>query len=132
MYRRMVLCVTDATPEEVVNVAAKLCSRETKVIVLNVVRVLSELVKKDAAERFAWIIDALNREGIDAGLELVEATEVGGAIVSFAKKNDCDIIVTGTIPKKGILGAISENVTDYILKNAPCTVVVVKRAEEGK
>lgn len=132
MYSKMVLCVTDATPEDVVRVAARLCSRETKVFVLHVVRILSDLARKDAAERFAWVMEALKKEGVGAELQLVEATDVGGAIVSFARKNGCDIIVTGSIPKKGILGAISESVSDYILKNAPCTVVVVKRAEEGK
>lgn len=132
MYRRMVLCVTDATPEDVVRVAARLCSKDTRVFVVNVVRMVSDLVRRDAEERFRWVMETLGKEGLHAELELVESMEVGKAIVSFAVKNECDIIVTGSIPKKGILGAISENVADYVLKNAPCTVVVVKRAEEGK
>lgn len=132
MYRRMVLCVTDATPEEVVRVAARLCSKDTKVSVVNVVRMVSDLVRKDAEERFRWVMEALEKEGVGAELELVESTEVGKAIVSFARKSECDVIVIGSVPKKGILGAISENVSDYVVKNAPCTVVLVKRAEEGK
>jgi len=38
MYRKMVLCVTEATPEDVIRVASKLCDKEAEVIVLHVVR----------------------------------------------------------------------------------------------
>lgn len=124
----MVLCVTEATPEDVVQVAIKLCSKDTKVYALHVVRLLSEFSKKEALERFSWVIDAFERNGLKSQLEIIESTDVGRAIVSFAKKNSCDVIVTGTIPKKGLLGAFSESISDYIVKYASCTVILVRKA----
>lgn len=124
----MVLCVTEATPEEVVQVAIKLCSKETKVYALHVVRLLTEFSKKEALERFSWVIDAFEKKGLKSQLEIIESTDVGRAIVSFAKKNSCDVIVTGTIPKRGLLGAFSESISDYIVKYAPCTVILVRKA----
>ncbi|MGC8817459.1 MAG: universal stress protein [Candidatus Hadarchaeum sp.] len=128
MFKNMVLCVTEATPEDVVQVAIKLCSKETKVFALHVVRLLSEFSKKDALERFSWVIEAFERKGLKSQLEIIESTDVGRAIVSFAKKNSCDVIVTGTIPKKGLLGVFSESISDYIVKYAPCTVILVRKA----
>lgn len=128
MFKNMVLCVTEATPEEVVQVAIKLCSKETKVYALHVVRLLSEFSKKEALERFSWVIDAFEKNGLKSQLEIIESTDIGKAIVSFAKKNSCDVIVTGTIPKKGLLGAFSESISDYIVKYAPCTVILVRKA----
>lgn len=124
----MVLCITEATPEEVVQVAIKLSSKETKVYALHVVRLLTEFSKKEALERFSWVIDAFEKKGLKSQLEIIESTDVGRAIVSFAKKNSCDVIVTGTIPKRGLLGAFSESISDYIVKYAPCTVILVRKA----
>jgi nucleotide-binding universal stress UspA family protein len=128
MYKKMLLCVTDATPEEVVRAAVKLCSSDAEVYVLNVVHLLSDFIRKDAAEKFSWVVDLFKKAGLKSQLELVESRDVKKAIISFAKKNSCDVIVTGTIPKKGLLGALSESVSDYLVKNAPCTVVLVRKA----
>ncbi|MEM1704669.1 MAG: universal stress protein [Candidatus Hadarchaeales archaeon] len=125
----MVICVTEATPEEVIKVAAKLCGKETEVIVLHVVRILTELQKKDAEEKFAWVLSLLEKEGIKARLELVESADAKSAIVSFVKNVSADIVVTGTIQKKGILGVISESISDYLIKHIPCTLILVKRAD---
>jgi nucleotide-binding universal stress UspA family protein len=128
MFKTMVLCVTEATPEEVVKVAIRLCSKETKIYALHVVRLLSEFSKKEALERFSWVIDAFERAGLKSQLEIIESTDVGKAIVSFAKKNACDVIVTGTIPRKGLLGAFTESISDYVIKYAPCTVILVRKS----
>lgn len=128
MYKKMLLCVTDATPEEVVRAAVKLCSSDTEVYVLNVVHLLSDFIRKDAAEKFSWVVDLFKKAGLKSQLELVESRDVKKAIISFAKKNSCDAIVTGTIPKRGLLGALSESVSDYLVKNAPCTVILVRKA----
>jgi nucleotide-binding universal stress UspA family protein len=128
MFKRMTLCVTEATPEEVVQAAIKLCSKETEVYVLHVVRLLSDFARKDAEEKFSWVIDQFKKAGLKSRLEIVESTDVKGAIVSFARKKSCDVIVTGTIPRKGFLGFFSESISDYIVKKAPCTVVLVRKA----
>jgi nucleotide-binding universal stress UspA family protein len=128
MYKKMVLCVTEATQKEVVEAAVKLCEKNTQVYVLNVAHILSDFAKKDAEEKFSWVTGIFKKAKIKSSLELVESTDIKGAIISFAKKKSCDVIVTGTIPKKGVVGYLSESVADYLVKNAPCTVVLVRKA----
>ncbi|MEW6592328.1 MAG: universal stress protein [Candidatus Hadarchaeota archaeon] len=127
MFKKMVLCVTEATPKEVVEVATRLCSKQTKVYVLHVVRLLTETTKKEATKSFSPVMGAFKREGLNSELALVESTDVKNSIINFAKKNSCDVIVTGTIPKSGLVGYFSENVSDYIVQTAPCTVVLVRK-----
>ncbi len=124
----MVLCVTDATPEEVVQAAVKLCEKGTEVTVLNVVRLVNDLVKKDTSERFSWVLERLKKAKLKGRLELVESTDVKSAIIDFAKKNKSDVIVTGTIPKRGLVSYFSESVSDYLVKKSPCTVILVRKA----
>jgi len=131
MFKRMTLCVTEATPEEVVQAAIKLCSKETEVYVLHVVRLLSDFVRKEVSEKFSWVIDLFKKAGLKSRLEMVESTDIKKAIVSFVKKNSCDVMVIGTLPRKGLLGFFSESISDYIVKNAPCTVILVRKAGQS-
>jgi len=128
MYKRMLLCVTEATPQEVVQVAIKLCSKETEVCVLHVVHLLTDFIRKEVSKEFAWIIELFKKTGLKCDLNVVESTDVKRAIISFAKKNSCDVIVTGVIPRKGLLGFFLESISDYVVKNAPCTVVLIRKA----
>lgn len=130
MFKRMAVCVTEATPKEVIEVALRLCSGETEVYVLHVVRLLSDFARKEASEKFSWVTDLFKKAGVRSRLELVESTDVKKAIVTFAKEKSCDVVVTGTIPRKGLLGFFSESISDYVVKNAPCTVVLIKKAGE--
>lgn len=130
MFKRMVLCITEATPKDVVEVAIRICSKGTKVHILHVVHLLSDFVKAEVVEKFSWVVDSFKEAGMDGRLEIVESTDVKKAIISFSKKNSCDVIVTGTIPKKGLVGAFSESVSDYLVKYAPSTVILVRKAGE--
>ncbi|MFN4133093.1 MAG: universal stress protein [Candidatus Hadarchaeales archaeon] len=127
MFKKMVVCVTEATSNEVIEVALRLCSKKTEVSLLHVVRVLNEFARKKAKDYFSSFLQFLKKNGIKAKLELVESTDPKKAIVSYARAHGCDVIITGTIPKKGLIGYLSETVTDYIIKNAPCTVILVRR-----
>ena len=124
----MLLCVTEATPEDVVQVAIKICSKETEVTVLNVVHLLSDFTRREAMEKFSWVTELFKKAGLKSKLELVESMDVKSAIISFAKKNSNDVIVTGTIPRKGLLGYLTDSVSDFLVKNAPATVVLVRKA----
>jgi nucleotide-binding universal stress UspA family protein len=127
----MLLCVTSATPKEVVEAAVRLCSKKTEVHVLHVVHLLTDFVQKEVSKEFAWIIELLKKNGVKCSLKVVESTDVKRAIISFAMKNSCDVIVTGVIPKKGLLGFFSESVSDYVVKKAPCTVILVRKAGQS-
>jgi len=128
MYKKMLLCITEATPEEVVQAAVKLCSNDTEVYVLHVVHLLSDFIRKEVSDKFSWVTDLFKKAGLKSQLEMVESTDIKSAIISFAKKNSCDAIVTGTIPRKGLLGFFSESISNYLVKNAPCTVILVRKA----
>ena len=128
MYKKMLLCITEATPEEVVQAAVKLCSNDTEVYVLHVVHLLSDFIRKEVSDKFSWVIDLFKKAGLKSQLEIVESTDIKNAIISFSKKNSCDVIVTGTIPRKGLLGFFSESISDYLVKKAPCTVILVRKA----
>ena len=128
MYKKMLVCVTEATPEDVVQVAIKLCGKETDVAVLNVVHLLSDFTKREAMEKFSWVMELFKMAGLKSKLEIVESMDVKSAIISFGKKNSSDVIVTGTIPRKGLLGYLTDSVSDYLVKNAPCAVVLVRKA----
>ena len=130
MYKRMLLCVSEATPKEVVQVAIKLCSKNTRVYVLHVVHLLKNFTRRDAMEKFSWVLESLKKAGLKSQMEILESTDVGKAIISFAKEISCDVIVTGTIPRKRLLGVLAENVSTSLVKNAPSAVVLVRRAGE--
>jgi nucleotide-binding universal stress UspA family protein len=128
MYKKMVLCITEATPEEVVRAAVKLCEKNTQVYLLHIVRNLSDFVRENASKEFSWATNLFKKAKVKSKLELVESANIKSAIISFAKKNSCDVIVTGTIPRKGLAGYLSESVSDYLVKNAPCTVILIRGA----
>jgi nucleotide-binding universal stress UspA family protein len=128
MFEKVLLCVTEATPPEVVESAIKLCSKKGEITVLHVTRRLSEFSQKEAQERFAWVLERLKKAGLRARLEVIESKNPGEAIVEFAKKNSCDALITGIVPPRGLLGRLS-NITDYLLKRSPCTVVLVRKKQ---
>jgi len=128
MYKRMLLCVTEATPQEIIQVAIKLCSKETEVCVLHIVHLLTDFTQKEVSKEFAWIIDLFKKAELKCSLKVIESTDIKRAIISAAKKNSCDVIVIGTILRKGLFGFFSESISDYVVKNAPCTVVLIRKA----
>ncbi len=91
---------------------------------------LSQDVRKgemilDQAEKVA--------EGLDYELdsELLQAREVGPALVDEAIERGMDLIVMG-IPYKKRFGEFNMgSVAPYVLKNAPCRVWIVREAISG-
>lgn len=130
MFKRLLLCLTEATPKEVAEVALRLSSPETEVYLLHVVRLLTELGRKQAEESFSWVRELFEKEGRKSEFHVVEATHVGKAIISFAREKNCDAIVLGTIPRKGVLGYLTESVSDYVVKNSPCLAMLVRKPGE--
>lgn len=61
-------------------------------------------------------------------IELLEETNPGNQIVSYAHENNCDLIIMGSRglgALRGILGSVS----NYVLREANVPVLVVKTAE---
>ncbi|MEM2282476.1 MAG: universal stress protein [Candidatus Hadarchaeales archaeon] len=127
MFRKPLVCLTEVTPSEVVDGAARLCARDGEVILLHVVRRVSELSRKEAEKNFSWAVEKFRKAGFKkVRLELVESSDPKVAIVNFACENGCDVLITGIVPPRGLLGRLSST-TDYILKKSPCTVVLIRK-----
>lgn len=127
MFKKAVICLTEVTPPEVVEVATKLCSREGEAILLHVVRRLSEFSRREAERNFRWAVEEFKKKGFKkVKLELVESQDIKKAIVEFAERQKCDVLITGIVPPRGLLGRLS-SITDYILKKSPSVVVLVRK-----
>src|SRR5262249_2791893 len=66
--------------------------------------------------------------GVDVVSRLVRDRKAGRAIVGEAERRDAQIIVMGS-PRHPRAGSIFGGTTDYVLKHAPCRVMVVARRE---
>ncbi len=100
--------------------------------VLHVVLQLSKFIEDEVRKEFSWAVELFKKQGITSRLEIVASPDVKGPIISAAKRLKCDVIVTGTIPRRGLLGYFSESISDFVVKNAPCTVILVRRPPQPK
>ena len=108
---------------------AKLLGISIKVISVNDTHqfvssvVIEEKLKKEAEA----LLDSFKKIGDEFGVK-VETEVISGKpaeeIVRFAKEDDL-IIMPNTI-KKGIDRILSGNVSEEVVRNAPCSVLVVK------
>ena len=134
-YRNVLVPVSDALEsEEAVDLAARLSAeRRASIFALSVLEVPLELpldARLPAEERRA---DALLDEaraigdsyGVDVRERLVRARNAGRAIVDEAERRGTEIIVMGA-PRKGRggRGTIFGGTVDFVLKHAPCRVMV--------
>lgn len=65
----------------------------------------------------------------EAGLNVEHRVEEGNAvqqIVRVAKEVQADLIVMGTHGPRGLLNWFTTNVTDQIVRNAPCSVLIIR------
>ena len=120
--------------EEMVATAVKLAQeRGASVEALHVIRVPmdkpleAELV--DEEERAAASLAEARMLGADHGVqvngEAVRARAIGEAIVAHAKKRNADLIVLGSAPRWRRQSRFFSPTVEYVLKKAPCEVLVV-------
>lgn len=50
-------------------------------------------------------------------------------IIKFAKENDLDLIIIGTIPKSGVERFFVGSTTQRVIRNAPCPVLVIAKKQ---
>ena len=75
---------------------------------------------------------ALDGKAIRLGLEEVPRRMIHGdpgpAICAYAQTSSASAIVMGTRGRSGLKRAVLGSVSDYVLRNAPCPVVVTPPA----
>jgi APA family basic amino acid/polyamine antiporter len=123
-----------AIGEEMVATAVKLAQeRGASVEALHVIRVPmekaieAELLEEE--ERAAASLAEAQLLGADHGVEVngttVRARSIGQAIVDEAKRQNVDLIVLGSAPKWRRQSRFFSPTVEYVLKKAPCEVLVV-------
>ena len=76
----------------------------------------------DRAERL------VEEEDYEVGTELLQAREVAPAIVDAAVDSKVDLILMGLIYKRTFGEFSLGTITPYVLKNAPCPVLVLRES----
>jgi len=134
-YRNILVPVSDALEsEEAVDLAARLAAeRGASIAALSVIEVPLELPLDARLPREERRANALLDEaraigdsyGVDVRGRLVRARNAGRAIVDDAERRHTEIIVMGA-PRKGRggRGTIFGGTVDFVLKHAPCRVMV--------
>jgi APA family basic amino acid/polyamine antiporter len=120
--------------EEMIATAVKLAQDSSSIVVaLHVIRVPLELpldapMDEDEERAEASIAEA-KLLGADLGVKvkgsIVRARSLGQAIVEEAKKEDADLIVMGSSPRWRRQSRFFSPTVDYVLKTAPCEVLIV-------
>ena len=142
-YRRLLVPVVAGQPsDDALDVACSLAAeRGARIVALNVLEVpLGRPLDDDLAE----LEDAANDEldeaiaigdsyGVRVLDRLVRARSAGPAIVEEAERRGTEIIVIGT-PRKALTGtqrAVFGRTVDYVLRHAPCRVMVAASRDEA-
>jgi APA family basic amino acid/polyamine antiporter len=119
--------------EEAIDYAARLATeRRASIVALAVIVVPLELpldtdAAADEAQRADDALDAANAiaelYGVDVTERLLRARSAGRAIVDEAARRDSEIIVMGA-PRSERRGRVLSDTVDFVLKHAPCRVMV--------
>jgi len=126
--------------EEALDVACRLATeRRARVAVVAVVEVPLELpldaempeAEAQAHELLDYARTVGDSYGVDVLGRLVRDRRAGRAIVREAEQRNSEIIVMGAPRRKRTQAPIFGNTTDYVLKHAPCRVMVVAARAEA-
>jgi hypothetical protein len=138
VYRRAVLGLNGSSADPlVVQLAIQLSTRDTELVALHVVEVdwrhdLDDEIP-GSRELASAVLDmaegAAERAKMRMRTELLQARDVGAALVDEAVAIDADVMLLG-LPYRTRLGgdfAIGRTIP-YVFQNAPCRVIVVREA----
>jgi len=130
----LVLVNGDSTDAAMIALASQTTKRKAHVYAIHVIEVRRTLpLDADLVEerrKADTVLDAAERAAAEAGLELeteiLQARDVGTAVVEEAIEAQVDLIMLG-IPYRKKFGELDLGKTvPYVLKNAPCNVWVYR------
>lgn len=81
------------------------------------------IIQKEAEDTLANI--RTKAEGVNLETVVLEG-KPAAEIVRFATENEIDLIVIGTLGKRGFERLLLGSVAEYVVRSAPCKVLVVK------
>jgi APA family basic amino acid/polyamine antiporter len=136
-YRRLLVPIVSGQPsDDALDVACSLSSeRRAQIVALNVLEVPLDLsldanlkeIETGANRELDEAIAIGDSYGVRVADRLVRARNAGVAIVDEAERRGTEIIVIGT-PRKTLTRsqkAVFGNTVDYVLRHAPCRVLIV-------
>jgi len=142
-YRRLLVPVLPGqASDDALDIAASLAAeRGSQIIAVNVIEVPLELPLGSVVPELVAVADRELDEaraigdsyGVNVIPRLLRARSAGQAIVEEAERRGTEIIVIGA-PKKDIgrrKRAVFGQTVDYVLKNAPCRVMVTASTEKA-
>jgi nucleotide-binding universal stress UspA family protein len=84
----------------------------------------------DMAEAEHQLLSTAATQATTAGVEVAEAvSEVGDAVTKIVKKAEddhADLVIVGSHGRKGFPRALLGSVAEKVVRNAPCSVLVVR------
>ena len=75
------------------------------------------------------VLEEVKKKAASSGVEVTALPEAGSpyeAILAVAERVKADVIIVGTSGKKMVDRVLIGSVSEYIVRNARCTVIVVK------
>jgi len=89
-------------------------------------KALEDSARAKARETLNKGKEVCTQEGVQAKVELLEATSIVQAIVELAAKENVDLIVMGTRGMTGFKKLLLGSVSDGVVTHAQCSVLVVR------
>lgn len=84
----------------------------------------------DCEELVGWALDELEKHGVHGGAQCLpyslRKTAQGHRIVEAARTSRADLIMLGSHGRSTIAGLIGGSVTRTVMKDAPCSVLIVR------
>jgi APA family basic amino acid/polyamine antiporter len=140
-YRTIFVPIDPNAPrEEAVDVASKLAAeRRARIIAISVIEVpldqALDVRLHEEEERANRVLDEARAigdlYGVDVIGRILRARSAGRAIVDEAERRHAEIIVMGAPRERARRRAIFGRTADFVLKHAPCRVMVVAAARQA-
>lgn len=136
-FRRAVVALSGGTSDaRTVRLTAELARHQrSEVVIVHVVEIDWTLpidadiaVRSEEAQRVLDMAETIAEQvGIKVETVLLQARDVGAALVDEAAERDADLLVLGIAYRRRFGGDFAiGRVIPYVLKNAPCAVWVVR------
>jgi nucleotide-binding universal stress UspA family protein len=131
----------NASDEDAINLACDLGKRSRATIfVVFIIEVqrslpLDAIVQSDlsnAEQILSRAEDLASENDYEVNTDLIQAREAGAAIVEEAVQKEVDLILMGIEYKKRFGVFYLGEAIPYVLEEAPCSVVLLRRSKQGK
>ena len=87
-------------------------------------------VESKTKEDLAKVQNSNTVENIAVSVEIIHNSSTGDGILSFAEKDDTDLIIMGSHGRSGFKKLVLGSVASEVLKKSKCRVMIVKLAKK--